>query len=128
MNRIIRVALISVAIFCLAVFTGLSHYYGQPEGDLFSTPITRCDPRIHSFSSGYGLTLIAAGLVFIAIAGAAMLAALLPRLSKEKTRLKHVAATSLSIFLVSLALNFLSPLFEAKLPLHVEPGCRQNAP
>ena len=127
-NRIVVVASISVAIFCLAVFSGWSHYQSQPEGDLFYTPISRCDPRIHSFATGYGLTLIAAGLVLLAIAGTAMLATLVSRLRKESTRLKRVAGTSISISLVLFAAVFLSPFFEAKLPLHVQPECLQNAP
>ena len=127
-NRIVVVASISLVIFVLAVFAGWSHYQAQPEGDLLSTPIGQCDPRSHSFSTGFVFALVAAGLVFVAIAGIGMLASFIPRWSEQRARLKRLAGTSISVVLVLLASSFTSSLFEARLPLHVKPGCLQNAP
>ena len=127
-NRIIVVSSFSLAIFLLAFFAGWSHYQAQPEGDLLSTPIGPCDPRNHSFSTAFVFALVEAGLVFVAIAGIGILASFIPRWSEQRARLKRLAGTSISIVLVLFASSFTSSLFEARLPLHVKPGCLKNAP
>ena len=128
MNRLVIVASVSVAIFLFAVFSGWSHYKAQPEGDLFYTPITHCPAMTHSFSTGFLLVLTVSGLVVLAIAGASMLATLIPGWSKKKVRLKYVTRTSISIILVLFAFSFLSPVFEDRLPLRIKPECLQNSP
>ena len=127
MNRTTVIASVSIALAFCAVVAGWLHYQAQPEGDLFYTPIAHCDPRSHSFSSAFHLTLIGEALVCLVLAAAATLGTFVPRWSNAKHAFRGIAKAALIVVAVLSASLLLSPIFEARLPLRIPAECQQNA-
>ncbi len=127
MNRTVVIASVSIILVGCAMAAGWLHYQAQPQGDLFYTPITRCDTRSHSFSSAFLLTLVAEGLACLVLAAASISASFLPRCSSAKPTLAGIAKSALLVTAVLAASSMLHPIFEAQLPLHIQAECLQNS-